>query len=125
MILAGGRHILCSPQILRKDMVSCTPMEIKTEEERFKAICVNLRTDEIRYCDILEEIKKGVYIGRDKHPTTVPNAYELLLQTSQQIGYNQRCTGKSGHRALTSGKSEGSMFAHQGGRDGRGERSGC
>ena len=86
MILAGGGHILCSPQILGKDMVSFTPMEINTEKERFKAICFILRADEIRYGDLLEELRKGVYRGRDEYPTTVPNAYELLLWTSQQIG---------------------------------------
>ena len=86
MILAGGGHILCSPQILGKDMVSFTPMEINTEKERFKALCFILRADEIRYGDLLEELRKGVYRGRDEYSTTVPNAYELLLWTSQQIG---------------------------------------
>ena len=99
MILAGGGHILCSPQILGKDMVYCTPMEINTEKERFKAMCFILRADKIRYDDLLEELKKEVHRDRDEYPTTVPDAYELLLRTSQQIGYNQRRTGQSGHRA--------------------------
>ena len=111
MILAGGGDILCSPQILGIDMVSCTPMEINAEKERFKAMCFILRTDEFRYSELLEELRKGVYRGRDEYPTTVPNTYELLLRTSQQVGYNQRRTGQSGHRARTGGKSEGFMFA--------------
>ena len=45
MILAGGGHILCSPQILGKDMISCTPMEINTEKEIFKVVCFILRAD--------------------------------------------------------------------------------
>ena len=53
MILAGGGHVLCSPQILGKDMVSCTPMEINTEKERFKAMCFILRAEKIRYGDLL------------------------------------------------------------------------
>ena len=125
MILAGGGHILCSPQIIGKDMVSCTPIEINTEKERFKAMCFILRADKIRYGDLLEELRKGVYIGRDKYTTTVPDAYELLIWTSQQIGYNQIRTGQSGHRTLTGGKGEGFMFAQRGirgGRGGRGER---
>ena len=65
-----------------------------------------------------------MYRGRDEYPTTVPDAYELLLQTSQQIGYNQRRTGQSGHRILTGGKGEGFMFAQQGGRGGRGAERG-
>ena len=54
MILAGGGHILCSPQIPGKDMVSCTTMEINTEKERFKAMFFILREDDIRYGDLLE-----------------------------------------------------------------------
>ena len=90
MILSGGGHIFCNPQILGKDMISCTPIEINTEKERFKDICFILRADEICYGDILEELRKGVYRGRDEYPTTVSDACELLLRTSQQIRYNQR-----------------------------------
>ena len=124
MILAGGGHILCSPQILGKDMVSCTPMEINTEKERLKAMYFISRANKIRYGDLLEELRKGVYRGWDEYPTTVPDAYELLLRTSQQIGYNQRRTGKSGHHAQTGGKSEGFMFSQQGGSGGRAGRGG-
>ena len=46
MILAGGGHILCSPQILGKDMASCTTEEIDTEKEIFEAMRFILRADE-------------------------------------------------------------------------------
>ena len=65
MILAGGGLILCSPQILGKDIISCTTMEINTEKERFKAMCFILRANKIRYSDLLEELRKGVYRGKD------------------------------------------------------------
>ena len=87
-------------------------------------MCFILREDEIRYGDILEELRKGVYRGRDEYPTTVPEAHKLLLRTSQKIGYNQRRTGQSCHRTRTGGKGEGFMFAQQGGRGGRGRCSG-
>ena len=58
IILAGGGHILCSPQILRKDVVSCTPMEINMEMDRFKAMCFILRADELLYGD-LRRAKEG------------------------------------------------------------------
>ena len=111
MILAGGGHILCSPQILGKEMVSCTPMEINTEKERLKAMYFILRAYEIRYGDLLEELRKGLYRDWDEYPTTVPDAYELLLRTSQQIRYNQRRKGQSGHHPRTGRKSEGFMFS--------------
>ena len=66
IILDGGGHILCSPQILGKDMAACATVEIDTEKERFKAMCFILRADETRYGDILEELRKGVYRSRDK-----------------------------------------------------------
>ena len=45
IFLAGGGHILCSPQILGKYMASCTTVEIDAEKERFKAMCFILRAD--------------------------------------------------------------------------------
>ena len=125
MILAGGVHILCSPQILGKDMISCTPMEINTEKDRFKAMCFILRVEKICYSDILEELWKGVYRGTDGYPTTVSDAYKLILRTSQKIGYTQRRTGNSGYRARAGGRSEGSMFAQQGRHGGCGGRGEC
>ena len=122
MILAGGGHILCSPQILGKCMTSCTTMEIDAENEIFKAMCFILRADENRYGNLLEELRKGVYRGRDKYPNTVSDSYELLLRTSQHIGYSQRRMGQPSHRSRTSGKSEGFIFTQQGGRGGRGGR---
>ena len=86
MILAGGRHILCSPQILGKDIIFCTPMKKNAEKERFKAMCFILRADKIGYGGILEELRKGLYRGRNEYPITMSDAYELLLQTSQQLG---------------------------------------
>ena len=65
MILAGGGHILCSTQILGKDMASCTTMEIDAEKEICKAMCFILRADKNCYGDLLEELRNGVYRGRD------------------------------------------------------------
>ena len=45
MILAGGGHMLRSPKILGKDMISCTTLKINTEKERFKAMCFILRAE--------------------------------------------------------------------------------
>ena len=85
-------------------MASCTTVEIDTEKERYKAMCFILRAGENRYVYLLEELRKGVYRGRDEYPNTVSNAYELLLRTSQQIGYSQRRMGQPSHRSRTSRK---------------------
>ena len=52
------------------------------------------------------------------------DAYELLLRTSQHIGYSQIRKGQPSHRSLTSGKSEGLIFTQQGGSGGRGRPGG-
>ena len=41
------------------------------EKETFKAMCFVLRLDESRYGDLLDELRKEVYKGRDKYPNTV------------------------------------------------------
>ena len=44
------------------------------------------------------------------------------MKTSRYIRYVQRCPCRAGYRAQDSGRGEGVMFTHHGGRDGRGER---
>ena len=85
-------------------------------------MCFVLRSDESFYRDLLEELRNGVYKGRDEYLTTVSDAYKLLMRTYQQIGYVQRRHGRSGYRARNSGRGEGFMFTHHGGLGGRGGR---
>ena len=88
--LAGGEHIFCSPTILGKSLDTASPDEIKKENERFRAICFIQRADETRYSELLEDLRKGVFRGRDEYPETVSDAYELLIRTSTQLGYVNR-----------------------------------
>ena len=69
--LSGGAHISCSPKTLGKDISLASPEEIEAESERFRAICFLLRSDEYRYKELLDDLKKGAYRGRDEYPTTV------------------------------------------------------
>ena len=64
MKMAGGAHVLCSPQIIGKELSQCTTTEINAEKTIFKAMCFILRADKILYRDVLEELRKGVYKGR-------------------------------------------------------------
>ena len=73
-----------------------------------------LRADESFYGDLLEELKKGVYKEREKYPSTLPDAYKLLMRTSRKIGYVPRRPGRSGYRAQNIGIGEGFMFAQHG-----------
>ena len=63
--------------------------DVETEREKFKALCFLLRSDESRYGELQNEIKKGIFRGRDEYPTTVEGAYDLMLKTSNQAGYKR------------------------------------
>ena len=53
-----------------------------------------MRADERRYCEFHEDLKKGVFRGRNEYLETVSDAYQLLLKKSRHIGYqsNTRVT---------------------------------
>ena len=85
-------------------------------------MCLFLRSDESCYRDLLEESRNGVYKCRGKYPTTVSDAYELLMRTSRQIGYVQIWPVKSGYHARNRGRREDFMFTQHGRRGGRGGR---
>ena len=97
MNLAGGAHVLCIPQIIDKDLSQCTTAEINTQKEKFKATCFVLRAEKSCYVDLLEELRKELYKGRDEYPINVSDAYGLLMRTSQQIGYAQIRPGQYGY----------------------------
>ena len=54
MKFSGGAHVLCSPQIIGKDLSQFTTAEINVDKERFKTMCLVLRAYESRYKDLLE-----------------------------------------------------------------------
>lgn len=85
MELAGGSHIMFSPQIATiADKTSGASKEEK-EKNRFKAIIMILRADPGRYASLQESLFKGVYKGRDEFPETPTEAYDLLQRISSDI----------------------------------------
>ena len=85
-------------------------------------MCFILRSDKIRYGDMLEELRNGIYKGRDEYPTTIPDALKILMRTYRQIVYVQRHTGRSSYRAQDIGRGEGLIFAQHVGHGGIGGR---
>ena len=49
MNLAGGTHVLCTPQIIGKYLSQCNTAEINANKERFKEMSFVLRAYESRY----------------------------------------------------------------------------
>ena len=58
LLSAGGKHILCIPELAHAadpDMI--TDLERDTEEAKFKAIVFLNRSDPVRYGDLNTELK--------------------------------------------------------------------
>lgn len=94
--LAGGGHIFCSPDILKKAIEHVTTEEIKEEKERFKAICFLARADETQYGSLMDDLKQSVIRGHDEYPTTLAGAYDLLVCTTRQGSMTYKLHNKRG-----------------------------
>jgi len=101
--MSGGSHVLFSLKIFNKTIHEADQDEVEKEAERLKAMCFLFKADESRYRNLLEELKKIVYKGQDEYPTTIADAYQLLLRTSKLIKYKksqrfgQRGRSRSAH----------------------------
>ena len=96
--MMGGEHIFVSPIILGSTIDAATREAIAIQKEEFLAMCFFIRADERRYGDLQEDLKKGVFRGRDEYPKTVSDAYQLLLRTSRQLGYQGSGRRNTGNR---------------------------
>jgi len=52
----------------------------------------------MRYNELQEELKFGVFKARDEYPTTMSKAYELLLHTSRQLSISHRQVTRTNNR---------------------------
>ena len=68
------------------DLGSATKKEKDAEKDRFMAACLILRCDGFgersRYKNLLEDLKSSANCGRDKYPTTLTDAFDLLVRES-------------------------------------------
>jgi hypothetical protein len=117
LILAGGRHVLSSPQIIDcVDAKNPSKEEVRREEEKFSAIHVLQTSDPVRYNDLNEELKNASYVGRDDYPTTISSAYELMIRRSgryQAIG--TRDNGRRGQSDINHRRRQLQFLQHDSG----------
>jgi hypothetical protein len=97
LITAGGRHILCSPELMDKEEDEPTEDEIDVEENKFKAICFIKRSDPNRYKSLLNDLKHAAYVGRDEYPNTPAGAFELMVRRSG--AFTTHLGGGNGNRS--------------------------
>ena len=71
LILDGGRHVLCSPDITEAaDQAEPSEKETTSEEEKFSVIHLLQTSDLVRYGNLNKGLHNGSYMGRDEYPTT-------------------------------------------------------
>ena len=117
--ISGGEHIIRSWHLLGKYLTSATSGEITVEVDRLKAISFIHVSDENWYGELLEDLKKGIYKGRDEYQKTLTGAYAILVCTSHQIGPYTCQSGWFNHHVRGGGRSN-FMFLQNLGRGDRG-----
>ena len=80
---AGGRHILCSPELIEAaDKDNITDAERESEESKFKAIVFLKRSDPTRYGGFLTELQNSAHLGREEYPISETAAMDLMVRRS-------------------------------------------
>ena len=99
----GGKHILCSPDLIdAADKDNITDAEIEAEENKFKAIVFLKRSDPTRYGGFLTELQNSAHLDRNEYPVSETAAMDLMVRRSgafsssliQQVGRNGRRPGR-------------------------------
>jgi len=110
--LAGGENMVYSAMLLQKLLGMTIPSadDIKKEKEKFKAICILLRSDEFRYGVLLGELCKSAYLVRDEYPQTLSLAYHLLLQTSNNLNYKRTVKNPARYNHFTNQQRSGNNY---------------
>ena len=86
LLSAGGRHILCSPELVEAvDKTSITDEEREKEESKFKAIIFLKRSDPMRYGSFLTELQNSAYLDRDEYPVTETDALDLMVNKEIRV----------------------------------------
>ena len=78
--LIGGEYILVNKEMIDKDDLSlATRGEWNEEKQKFMATYFNLRSNGARYKELIDDLKSSANRGRDEYPTTLTNAFDLLV----------------------------------------------
>ena len=106
--LAGGKHVLCSPDLVEKTGTTATAQEEDYEADQFFGILLLTNSDAQRYGILNKELLHAAQFGNNDYPNTSSGAYELMCRRSGRYDHYSRSGG---------GRGSGS---NNGGRGGRG-----
>ena len=123
---AGGKHILCSPELIEAaDPMNITEVEREKEESKFKAIVFLKRSDQNRYGTFLTELQNSAYLNRDEYPTSETEALDLMVRRSGSFNTSVLAASGSGrnNRFGRGGRGRGRGFNFAQSPGGRGNAS--
>ncbi len=78
--LAGGGHVLISPNLINKADAEATAQEENAEFEKLMAVLILLNADSAKYSALNTELKNASHHGLNYYPTMTSRAYELLMR---------------------------------------------
>ena len=59
--------------------------ELAECDEKFRAMCLIQRADTNRFGGLIDRLKNSMDVGRDEYPTTVADAYDLLVRSASDV----------------------------------------
>ena len=109
--MAKGGHIFCSRELVKidKDKANPTDHQVSEEEEKFKAAIFLRRSDDVRYKDLINDLKSGSHLGRDEYPITAASCFDLLNRHSGELDKYKKNNRQNSNNGRT-----GAMFAQRG-----------
>ena len=71
-------------------MKDATDDEIENEREKFLAMCFVLRSNELTYKKLLDDLKRSTNLLRDEYPQLLTEALDLLVRGSGEYNGGRR-----------------------------------
>jgi hypothetical protein len=93
--LAGGCHVMASPDLIEMSGLSPTKQEEGIESEKFLGVLLLLNADPSYYASLNKELVHSTQLGIDNYPKTLSSTYELLCQHSGH--YDNHGGGRGGN----------------------------
>ena len=112
--ISGGGHILTSKAMLGKELKDASDDEIRSEREKLLAIYFVLRSNEVTYKKLLDDLKRSANLGRDEYPESLTAAFDLLVRESGEYDGTRRFVNRHGRGGRGGRGRNGFNFAQQG-----------
>ena len=87
--IAGGEHILASEIVMGETISVATKGEIDVDKDKCMSVCLILRSDDMRYKKLNDDLKSSANWGRDEYLKTLTDAFNLIVRESGKYDTGQ------------------------------------